>query len=418
MHVMTFPLFKAGYKSAITLVSVFLLCTCIEPYHPRLGDYTALLVVDGLITDSYNSNTIKLSRTFQGTNSDPALISDATVYITDDNGITTNLINNGNGIYKTDSTQFRGAPGRTYVLHIKTDGEDYESDPCLMQSVPDIDSIYFEKDEELVNNGTQSEEGIRIYLDSKGGDNNQYYRWTFDETWKFKVPDPKRFDFNMTDSAITRVDNVKEFCWKSRKSGDILIYSSSSGKSMPIKKEPIFFIASDQSDRLLIQYSISVMQYSLSKNEYDFWNNLNQLNESGSDIFARQPFIVTSNIRNLNNAGERVMGYFQVSAVKEKRKFITLKDIIDLNLPFYHYSCQRYAKEPKDYLAGSAPLPTWAELYSMWCVTSTFVFVEPVYNANASGKKNISKLVFSTPECANCELSGSSSKPDFWVDLY
>ena len=408
---------NAGYKSAIILVSVFLLCTCIDPYHPKLGDYVSLLVVDGLITDSNNSNIIKLSRTFQDTNADPVVVSDATVYITDDNENSTYLTNKGNGIYKTDSIGFRGSPGRTYVLHIQTAGEEYESDPCIMQSVPDIDSIYFEKDEELVNNGTQSQQGIRIYLDSKGGDNNQFYRWAFDETWKFKVPFPKKFNFNMADSAITRVDTVKEFCWKSAKSNDVLIYSNFSGKTLPIKKEPIFFIASDQSDRLLIQYSILIKQYSVSKNEYDFWNNLKQLNESGGDIFSRQPFIVTSNIKNLNNPNERVMGYFQVSAVKQKRKYITISDIVGLNLPFFHYSCQRFAKEPIDYLAGMAPLPSWADLYSMWCVTSTYYFIEPVYNANASGKKNISKLVFATPECANCELSGALAKPDFWVDL-
>ena len=30
-----------------------------------------------------------------------------------------------------------------------------------------IDNIYFEKDQEVVNNGTETEKGIRIYSDSK-----------------------------------------------------------------------------------------------------------------------------------------------------------------------------------------------------------------------------------------------------------
>jgi hypothetical protein len=287
-----------------------------------------------------------------------------------------------------------------------------------MESVPEIDSIYFEKEEELADNATQSHEGIRIYLDSKGGDNNQYYRWAFDETWKFKVPYPKMFDFNMTDSSITRVGTIKDYCWKNRKSDDILIYSNYSGQSVPIKKEPVFFIASDQSNRLLIQYSILVKQYSISKKEYDFWNNLKQVNESGGDIFAKQPFTVIGNIKNLNNPKEKVLGYFQVSAVKQKRKFITFRDISSLKLPVFKYSCDLFVKGPEDYPSKpGAPPPTWDDIYSMFCITSDYEFIEPQYSGGIIGKTNISKMEFTEPECANCELTGTRNKPDFWVDL-
>jgi hypothetical protein len=405
---------KPCLKSLFILVVLSTLCTCVDPFIPKLGGYTSLMVVDGLITDSNNSNTITLSRTFQDTKNGPQMISDASVYISDDNENSYNLINKGNGIYKTDSLEFKGTLGRTYILHIQTDGSVYESDPCIMQSVPDIESIYFEKEEQLINNGTQSQEGIGIYLDSKGGDRNQFYRWAFDETWKFKIPYPKRFNFNMADSAITGVNNVKEFCWKNRKSGDILIYSNFSGQSLPIKKEPIFFIAADQSDRLLIQYSILVNQFSISKKEYDFWNNLKQVNESGGDIFSKLPFTVVGNIKNVNNPKERVLGFFQVSAVKQKRIYITLSDIAGLDLPYFHYSCERFVKDPSDYPKGpGVPPTTWAEIYSMWCVTSDYYFVEPQYSSG----RNISKMVFAKPECANCELTGTSKKPDFWVDL-
>ena len=407
---------KPGQKSIIAFVAVFLLCTCIDPYNPKLRGYKSILVVDGLITDSNTSYTVKLSRTFQDQNAGPTMVSNASVYITDDTENSSYLVNKGNGIYKTDSIEFKGVPGRTYVLHVQTnEGEEYESDPCIMQSVPEIDSIYFEKDEVLINNGTQTKNGISIFLDSKEGDNIQYYRWAYDETWKFKIPDPKRFNFNTADSAITAVADVKEFCWKSRKSDEILIYSNYSGQAGTIKKEPIFFIASDQSDRLLIQYSILVSQYSISKREYDFWNNLKQVNESGRDIFAKQPFTVISNIKNINNPEERVLGYFQVSSVKQKRKDIPFRDIVGLNLPFFDYKCDRIVKDPNDYARGpSAPPPTWDYLYSLFCVTADYYFVEPLYN---SMNGSLEKMVFARPECANCELTGTNTKPDFWIDL-
>jgi len=405
---------KLRLKSVVTLVAVFTLCTCIDPYTPRLTGYDSLLVVEGLITDEITSSTVKLSQTFQEQNSSTSGISDATVFISDDKGNISYMINNGGGIYKTDSLEFKGIVGRTYILHINTrEGIDYESEPCFMQSVPNIDSIYYEKDEELVNNETESEEGLRIYFDSEEGDENQSYRWTFEETWKFRVPNPKQFDY-MDEKNIIPVSNVKDFCWKSKKSDGILIHSIYAGHSTRIKKEPIFFIAAGKSDRLLVEYSILIKQYSISKKEYDFWNNLRQANESGGDIFAKQPYTVISNIHNINNANERVLGYFQVSSVKQKRKDITFNDLVGLDLPFYHYPCTRIEKEPKDYMWGFGPPITWDDLYSMFCVNSDYYFIEPKY---IQGTKELVKLVFTRPECADCELTGTTTMPDFWKDL-
>lgn len=407
---------KVKHQYIIALFALFLLSTCIDPYSPQLKGYSSLLVVDGLITDAKTSYTVKLSRTFQGQNSTPSWVSDAIVFINDNAGANSILINRGNGVYKTDSTLFMGVPGRTYVLHIKTnDGAEYESDACIMYPVPDIDSIYFAKDEQVVNNGTQTEEGVSIYLDSKEGTDNKYFRWDFDEIWKFKVPNPKKFNFNMADSSITAVTVVKEFCWKTRKSDEILIYSNYSGMAGTIKKEPIYFIAADQSDRLLIQYSILVNQYSISKEEYDFWNNLKQVNESGGDIFAEQPFTVLSNIHNVSDPTERVLGYFQVSAVKQKRKYISFSEIAGMNLPYYQYQCERIVKDPTDIPHGyESPPPTWDELYAMYCITSDYYFVEPQYSV---GTNNLEKMVFARPECADCTITGTITKPDFWVDL-
>src|SRR5664280_2486699 len=262
---------KVGPKSIIAIAAVFTLCTCIDPYTPKLRGYDSLLVFDGLITDANTSYSVKLSRTFQVQNSTQAMVSDANVSLTDNGENKINLGNKGNGLYKTDSLDFTGMVGRTYTLHITTkEGNEYISDPCSMQSVPDIDNVYYAKDQELVNNGTQSQEGISIYLDSKEGENNLYYRWAYEEAWEFKVPDPKKFNFDMADSSITSVADIKEYCWKSNKSTDILIYSNYSGQSGSVKKEPITFIASDQSARLTIEYSILIKQYSISKNAVSY----------------------------------------------------------------------------------------------------------------------------------------------------
>jgi hypothetical protein len=405
---------KTGLKFIIALI-VVTLCTCIDPYSPRLTGYSSLLVVDGLVTDANTSYSVKVSRTFQEQTSGTTDVSDATVSVSDDAGMISNLIYKGHGIYKTDSLSFHGTVGRTYVLHILThEGEEYKSDPCLMQSVADIDTLYFAKDQQLINNGNGTQDGMSIFLDSKEGDNNQYYRWAFDETWKFKVPNPKKYDFDVSDSTIVPHLDVKEYCWKNRKSDGVIIHAVYPGEPVKITKQPIFFIASDQSDRLLLQYSMLVSQYSISKSEYNFWNDLKQINEDGGDIFAKQPFTVTGNIKNVNNPELKVLGYFQVSAVKQKRINIPFSAVVGMDLPYYHYPCVRIEKEPADFQNPWAPPVTWYDVYSIYCITSTYSFVEPRYKP---GTNQLEKMVFVLPECANCELTGTSKKPDFWIDL-
>jgi len=409
-------LFYLKIKVGFLLAAVFTVCTCIEPYTPKLKGYDSLLTVDALITDLNSSCTVKLTRTMQNQNDITPAVSGASVYLTDDAGNASDLKDTGDGIYKTDSIDFKGSVGRTYILHINTnDGKEYESEPCSMQSVPDIDSIYFEKDQQLINNATQSLAGVSIYLDSKGGDNNQYYRWAYEETWKFSVPYPKKYDYIKGGKVIpTKV--IKEHCWRSRKSDMVLVRSVNSGGAYTINREPILFIASNTSDRLMSEYSILVKQYSVSKKEYEFWNDLQQVNESGADIFASQPFTVISNIKNIHNPTERVLGYFQVSAVKQKRLFIPFSEFVRLHLPFYHYdACKRIEKAPSDFATEFGPPVTFDDLYSMFCIKSDYIFIEPLYNSVTNA---LEKLVFTTPECADCELTGISKKPDFWVDNY
>ena len=407
---------KAKLKSFITVFITITLCTCIDPYSPQLKGHNSLLVVEGLITNEKTSYEIKLSRTTMKADATPEKVSDAVVSVSDENGNQTMLKNIGDGIYKTDSTSFIGVIGKTYVLDILTNsGKEYKSEPCIMLPVPEIDSIYYEKNVGFTNNQNETHEGISIYLDSKeGAESNKNYRWEFEEIWKFRIPDPQNFIW-IDSATIYPVVSTKDFCWKQHKSSDILIHSVSAGQTNIIKKEPLCFISPDLSDRLSIQYSILVKQYSVSEKESEFWDKLKEVNEPGSDIYSSQPFPVISNISNLNNPDEQVLGYFQVSAISQRRKFITFMELKKLNLPLFQYDCTRIETAPGDYCRGvqfCIP-PTFTELYKMW-TNAKFVFVEPVYLPET---KELAKLVFATPVCADCELSGTLMKPDFWIDL-
>jgi hypothetical protein len=124
---------------------------------------------------------------------------------------------------------------------------------------------------------------------------------------------------------------------------------------------------------------------------------------------------VISNIYNTGDPDEKVLGYFKVSSVKQKRIYITSEDIKGLNLPQYINDCIKFVVSPEDY---PPPQPwdkpmTFDDIYNMFMAAGGLVFVEPVYGPN----NVLYKLVFASNECSDCTLTGSAEEPDFWIDL-
>jgi hypothetical protein len=414
------------------IITIFLiaLASCVDPYIPVLENYNSLLVVDGLITNENISNRIKLYRTTTNENDTPEKVTDASVFITEADGTKTNLLNCGNGTYKTDSTSFTGIPGRKYTLHINTsDGKEYESEECQMISVAGIDTLYYEKAEEISGNNGQTFTGLKILINSSDATGlNQYFRWTFEETWKFNVPYPQQYTYGIVSDTMfdfQSIPVVQTVCWKSNNSGDIITNSIHSGGSA-INNQEIQFIAPSETDRLTLQYSILVKQYSISKNESDFWNNLKKINDSGGDIFAAQPYSVVSNIHNINGTREAVLGYFEVSAVAEKRIFIEVNELVPLDLPDYKGDCHQISKSPSDWPDRQHPWdpplrPSWDAIYHMYTDDGSNVFIRPEVSTGTTLPGHVSmnqlvKFVFSQTPCAICEYTGSAKKPDFWPE--
>jgi hypothetical protein len=282
-----------------------------------------------------------------------------------------------------------------------------------MPPVNQIDSVYFIKDHEILNNGGETHDGIRIFVDTRGSADNKYFRWIYDECWKFNVPNPKKYNY-INEHEIVEVDHINKTCWHTHTSDETIIQSAGSDRSDLIQKEPVLFVASDMSDRLLVQYSVNIKQLSLSEAEFEFWDHMKQINESGGDIFEKQPFAIISNIHNLTDPDDQVLGYFQVSSVEQKRIFVTESDVRRLNIPAFQYDCTRIEIGPDDYPRPEPPgkPATFDKIYG-WFTDSGVIFVEPLYDK----QQNLFKLVFTQPLCMDCTLSGTLTKPDFWIDL-
>ncbi len=339
------------------------------------------------------------------------MVRGAVVTIKDDLGASHELIERSPGLYRSDSLEFRGVVGRSYTLFIKTkEGTEYESEPARMYEVPLIDSLYFDRDREFVDGIPH--EGVNIYSGSKHTVSDQYFRWTYEEWWKFHVPYPMVFKY-IDDKTVIQLPPGRLFCWKQNMSNEIIIGSSESEISNWSEKKPVIFIPADRSDRLMIQYYIKIKQFSLSKEEYDFWDQLKQINTAGGDIFDKQPFQISSNILSSVNTEERVLGWFGVSAVSQSSMYITRHQIDSMRFESFDYGCDLLYLDQQSNFPNKPDKPvTLGQLYDIMLEEgySMIDFIENDANI-------IYKLVFVRNNCSDCTETGTDRKPDFWIDL-
>jgi hypothetical protein len=362
--------------------------SCITEFVPVIDEEKERLVVEGLITDQPQTNTVKLSKSLPlGKKSEARPMTGCMVRILDDLGNSYILEENEAGRYVTDSTVFRGVAGRSYTLSIATNNDNnylhYVSYSVRMKPASKIDSLYYEK--LVIKEPIGLNKGIEeclISLDTYDPDkNSRYYRWDYSETWKFRLP----------------FDIPNQTCWISNNSRSIYLGSTAALSEDRIKHHPVTYI-SKVTDRLKTKYSILVNQYSLNEAEYNYWDKLQKITVQVGGLYDIIPASVPGNIMCVENPGEKVLGYFSVSAVSSRRIFIhdNFEGLID-----------DYADCVSDTLLDGPEVIEGLGI-NVW----TLFDIKP---SPFSGKPRV-RILTERKGCADCTLRGTTKKPDFWED--
>jgi hypothetical protein len=366
-------------KIRIVLLSILLVTGgCITKFLPEITDQKDLLVVEGMITDRNETYSVKLSMSqVLGKITTKNPLTYATVTVTDDAGHLYNFFERSQGLYLSDSTQFQGELGRKYTLHVKTNTDvtnrySYQSYPMELKPVPPIDSIYYEKVPIGTNEWGRKLEGCQIYLDTRdNGEGCKYFRWGYTETWEFSLA----------------FDVPNKNCWRSENSYNINLKSTASLAENRINKYPLHFV-DNTSDRLTVEYSMLVRQYSVSQDEYDYWAKVKSVTENVGGLYDIIPASVTGNIVCNDDPSQAVLGYFSVSAESVKRVFV--KD---------HFAGQaNYYTQCIADTVDSGPIEGLG-IY-VWILYVNFMpsYTVITYNRN----------------CADCTTRGTIIKPDYW----
>ena len=111
-------------------------------------------------------------------------------------------------------------------------------------------------------------------------------------------------------------------------------------------KKPFAFVQNiQQEQKLKHKYSLLVKQYSMGEEAFHYWNELKKTSQEQGFLFDRQPALLRSNIRNVNNEDEIILGFFSMAGVAEQRAFAVKPEGIDLSL--YPHYCHPSIRGPR-----------------------------------------------------------------------
>lgn len=388
-------------QKLLYLLPLAILCcwltACVERYYPDEDELkTGTLVINAHLTNMPGEQVIQISRSAPLIDPSFDPVSGCLAEVIRENGDLRIFSEGKPGYYTADLDESFLETGSAYMLHVITpDGKEYTSSFDKLRPVPEIDSLYYEVEIKTYGSESDTVSGIRFFCDFTYDDEAfEYIRWDLTETYEFHNPDLEGFildvDFRMKE--LTDTNNYK-ICYITNELSTIQSMSLGTLDFGIYIKKPFTFVPNDQIEQKLHhKYSLLVKQYSLGAEAFHYWNELKKTSQEQGWLFDRQPALLKSNIHNVDDESEVVLGFFSMAGVEERRAFAIKPEGLDLSP--YEWYCFPVPKGPLGILSPE-------DL--------------PIYFASGwmDGQSSFAQV---NKHCVDCRAYKNSTHimPDFW----
>ncbi|PCJ94934.1 MAG: hypothetical protein COA50_11165 [Flavobacteriaceae bacterium] len=396
------------YTAFALMGLLFFIDGCVEPIEPETITFQSALVIDATITNEMKQQQLFLSRTFTFEEDGPQAESNAVIKVMSDQGEYV-FEETSPGTYKS-TLAFAAEPNNNYQLMITTnDGRTYVSDTEQLTNTTAIDDLYVER---ITND--DGVDGMAIFVDSFDATGaSKHYRYEYEETYKIIAPkwsSKKLIAPTGPDLAACHVETIakeeeQQPCYATDFSNEIIVTNTNEFIEDRVSRFPVRFIKRDNYI-MSHRYSILVKQYVQSGSAYTFFETLQDFSGSESLFSQTQPGFLKGNISSVENVDEKVLGYFDVSSVSERRVYFDYDAFFPGEpLPPYIEPCVEIAPP----LSKGAP-PV--------CVLSTQVEFNLVsyYNENMEPDASEGPFIVVPKVCGYCTEIGSKLVPEFWEE--
>lgn len=389
--------------------------SCKKIYTPQLTSVsTNFLAIDGPII-SGDSTFIRLSRTTRltDTTQNKAELK-AIVAIENDQNTLYPLTEKGAGLYVLGITNFDVS--RKYRLDIKTsNGKIYQSDFVPMKTTGPIDSVYFEP---------KDSNHIQFYLDAHDPTNKtRYYRWDYKETWRYTSLLKYQFYYNNgVVSNLTSADPDISTCYRTALSNEVFVGSSALLANDVITKQQLGGV--DNSEKIVRGYVLQVRQYALTKEGFEYYQNLKTNTEQLGSLFDSQSSILKGNIHCITNPAEMVIGFISLSTVTSKQvnlsyaqipiRFTNLYGTLEWFKGHFYNSFTPFKPEP-----GNCEVKSIPELPAATFKTRADAILSSgnniLFDEDLSYPATSYTYFYAPKECVDCRATGgTTTKPSYF----
>ena len=202
---------------------------------------------------------------------------------------------------------------------------DYLSALTVAKITPPIDTVGYDT----------ASDHLTIYVSAHDDRSKSvYYEWYYQETWRYFAF--AFSNFNYTTAGIVPRD-IKDadtlyYCWASNQSTELLLFSTENLSSDDVYKFPLQTISYFTTNRLRDRYSILVKQIVLTKDWYEWKQQLQKNTEQLGSIFDAQPSQTGGNIVCTTDTTAKVIGFVGCTSEIEKRIFISRSQIPEVSV--------------------------------------------------------------------------------------
>jgi hypothetical protein len=373
------------------IVLLGVLQACRTPFDPEVPpEKTGFLVVEGYLDSNGLQSKLKLSRT-SPLDSESSVLpeSGATVFLSSAAGAGFYFLEGDQGEYWFEADL---SEDEFYTLEIVLgSGERFRSDPMRPIQTPEIIDAGF----------VREEDGVEVYVTTKGDSQANDFLWTFEEAWIYRPRIRTNFIYDEAIGDVrTRTANEQSaLCFKTAESPNILLETSSRYEEQVVFRQTIAEIPRGD-ERIMERYSVLISQKAIEDSAVDFWEILKKNTQDIGSIFSPLPSLIRGNIHAVDDPNIPVIGQVSLGVVQQRRVYINLVDVSPWNYldpEFNDCLIEADAVMIKDYKVtfGSGFTVPARPLMQGTTITGYFP---------------------TSKRCSDCRLYASPVAPDFWED--
>jgi len=320
------------------------LYSCITPVDLKKETTENALIVEGTITTAKGSHSIRLSKVapFGGVYSgNPKPVTNALVLIKDSDGKSVQAKHDSVGIYNTPP-YYQAEVGKSYNLIIYLDEKVYVSSTEYIEKLNELEEInilYNSYPELSETNEVIYKTGVDIRAKySKQENTSNYYYWDYKGVYLANAAPELHIGYDRFGHTFPDPLPCCAACFRTERTSKIITSSYDLGTDTQDVK--LFFIE-DDGYRFNDHYTLILKRYSLTREAFQFYKEVNQQLKIHGDIFDPPPVTIRGNISNLNDLDELVIGYFKACDISSDTLRIYQADLKEVKpLPIFKFDCR------------------------------------------------------------------------------